>query len=373
MRLDKLHLSHFRTYGNLDLNLPAKLTFIIGDNAAGKTNILEAVSILSLGKSFRGSSDADMIQHGQSDYFVRGIFQKQGHRNLIEIGCDLGGSVQKRRIRINDRTVNGRAALIGRLTTVVFSPADITIVEGGPAQRRRFLDLVLSSREEQYLETLIRYNRTLQQRNAVLKRARQNKTAADLAVWDANLAASAEAITRRRLEFVREFQVVFSESLARISAARDTLELSLEPAASGEFEDFSATLQRYEKRDRALGYTSIGPHRHNLRFENGGRDVVQFGSQGQRRSLVLALRMAQFRYLRDRLGVSPILLIDDVLRELDATRRRAFVELLQESAQALFTTPDLDGLREFPADLRDEAQVLKVVDQGQVLIQGFLE
>ena len=349
-----------------------KLTFLIGDNAAGKTNIIEAISVLSLGKSFRGAADADMIQHGQTDYFIRGIFHKQERRNVIEIGCDVSGSTARRRIRINDSTVSGRAGLVGRLTTVVFSPTDINIVEGGPAQRRRFLDLVLSSREERYLEALILYNRVLQQRNAVLKRARQNKLIPDLEVWDSNLAASAKTITERRREFVTEFQVFFSESLDRISRTRDVLSLSLDPAAEGEFEDFPATLARYAKRDRALGYTTVGPHRHNLRFEHQGRDVVQFGSQGQRRSLVLALRMAQFRYLRNGLRVSPILLIDDVLRELDAARRRAFVQLLEESAQAIFTTPDLEGLRDFPADLRANAQVLKVVDPGVLEVQPFV-
>ncbi len=370
MRLEQLHATHFRTYAKLDLSFPEKLTFIIGNNATGKTNILEAVSVLSIGKSFRGASDADLVQHGCTDYFVRGVFHRQGRRNIIEVGCDVSGPL-RRRIRINERAVNGRAALVGRLTTVIFSPADISIVEGGPAERRRFLDLVLCSREEQYLANLLRYNRTLQQRNAVLKRARQNRSTADLGVWNAELSEMAAAVTHRRLEFVAEFAEVFTEALGRISGSRDQLQLSLAPSQEGEFEDFASALSRNEKRDRVLGYTTVGPHRQNLLFQSDGRDVITFGSQGQRRTLVLALRIAQFRYLRSALGVSPLLLIDDVLRELDANRRHAFIELLHESAQALFTTPDLDGLREFPTELREQALILKVIDQGVVEPQAF--
>lgn len=366
MRLEKLHLSQFRTYAELDLSFGGRLTFFIGDNGTGKTNILEAVSLLSLGKSFRGAADIDMVAHEQSAYFIRGHYEKQDRRNLIEIGCDLSGASLRRKIRINERVVAGRTALVGRLTTVVFSPADINIVEGGPVQRRRFLDLVLSSRDEDYLQTLIRYNRTLQQRNAVLKRARQTRAPADLSVWNQGLTESALVLIERRQRFTQEFQEFFSEALGRISVERDRLELSLAASSQLEFTDFSAALARHEKRDLALGYTTVGPHRHNLLFGFGGRDVLQFGSQGQKRSLVLALRMAQFRYLKEHLGMAPILLIDDVLRELDAGRRRAFVELLHESGQALFTTPDLDGLDEFPAALRQSAQVLKVVDRGRL-------
>ena len=246
------------------------------------------------------------------------------------------------------------------------SPQDIQIAEGGPQPRRRYLDMVLSYQDPDYLQQLLLYNRALRQRNAVLKKIKKREARLDdLETWNAGLVEYAEKITRSRQRFVAEFEGIFQDSLERISSHRDKLRLRLIYSSSQEEEDYAGALRRHAPRDASLGFTSVGPHRQNLGFEQGSLDITRFGSQGQKRSLVLALRIAQFSFLRRNLGLAPILLIDDVIRELDAGRRGAFVELLKESGQAIFTTPDLDGMDSYPGDLKADTRVLYVSEPGQ--------
>jgi len=365
VKLESLHLKNFRTYEDLTVSFDKRLTFITGRNASGKTNLLEAVSLLSLGKSFRGSSDQDMIARNSDHYHIASRYLRGESTYKLEMGCSLAGNALKRRIKLNDKQLGGRSALIGNLITVIFSPADIAIVEGGPAERRRFLDIALSSHDPEYLRVLMQYNRALKQRNAVLKRIKKNdSTPADLAPWDLNLSSLAEILIRTRSRFVSDFQDIFRSSLERISGSQDDITLGLSLSAEGEADDFRSVLERYQRRDTIMGFTTIGPHRHNLSFETEGRDIMSFGSQGQKRSLVLALRVAQFYYLTDRLKLSPILLIDDVIRELDSARRGAFVELLHECGQAIFTTPDMDGLERLIGDLGEQIGLYTITEPG---------
>ncbi len=366
MKLENLQLRNFRTYAGLNLSFDKRLSFITGANAAGKTNILEAVSLLSLGKSFRGAGDANLARHGANDYFIGAKYRRHDDAFHLEMGCDFSGSL-KRKIKLNGKALTGRSALIGNLVCVIFSPSDIAIVEGGPTQRRRFLDMVLSSQNQDYLRDLVMYNRTIKQRNAMLKRIKQGKaTPAELGVWNRTLTELAGRITDTRKEFVADFQSIFMDSLRRISGDRDSLELQLTYASEMEVDDFAGALEKYIRRDTALGYTTVGPHRQNLMFMGGENDIMHYGSQGQKRSLVLSLRISQFYFLKQRLGLSPILLIDDVIRELDARRRAAFVELLHECGQAIFTTPDLDGLEGVIRDMRSETRVFEVMGDGVV-------
>ncbi|MCB1308172.1 MAG: DNA replication/repair protein RecF [Leptospiraceae bacterium] len=367
MNLLSLQLRDFRTYANLNLRFPARLTFLTGPNANGKTNILEAVGILSLGKSFRGATDADMAHANEGHYYISGSFEKQNRMYDLSVGVELSGSKIKRKISLNDKTLSSRQQLIGRLVTVIMSPTDILISDGGPAHRRRFLDMVLSYQNPEYLNNLITYNRALRQRNALLKKIKSQKARlADLDVWTAPLADYAHKITRARLQFATDFDQIFAESLERISGGRDRLIMRLALSAGLEAENPAAAIQKYVSRDLALGYTTVGPHRQNLMFEKNDADITRFGSQGQKRSLVLALRIAQFSYLQKTLKLAPILLIDDVIRELDGGRRGAFVQLLRECGQAIFTTPDLDGLMISDERIRSDMAVYEVDQPGSV-------
>jgi len=371
VQLQSLQLKNFRTYPSLELRFDSRLTFLTGANANGKTNILEAVGLISLGKSFRSATDQDMARKasdaGPPGYFIGCRFRKGAENYELSYGCDLSGQT-RRRIKINGKAVSGRQELIGHIITVIFSPDDILIAEGGPAYRRRFLDMVLSYQDQAYLKTLLAYNRALRQRNAILKRIKQQKARlGDLDAWNAGLIDLGGKLTAARQRFVEDFRSIFQDSLLRISGKRDELEMRLHYSSEIEAEDMAAALRKYAPRDAALGYTSGGPHRHNLMFEKNGEDILRFGSQGQKRSLVLALRIAQFFFLKKSLGLPPVLLIDDVIRELDVNRRGAFVQLLRECGQAIFTTPDFEGEeRARLKDLENEITVYRVSAPGQV-------
>ncbi len=350
--------------------MDSRLVFIVGRNAAGKTNILEAISILSNGKSFRGAQDRDIVQFGRTDYFLSSTFKRFDKSFKIELGCDVSQGSGRKKIKLNGKLVPGRSGLIGNLITVIFSPSDIQIVEGGPQHRRRFLDSVLSNQNHSYLLELMQFNRALKQRNAILKKIRERKASTtELEIWNQGFIKSGEIVIRERERFINEFRYIFLKSLKWISTGIDEIDISLVYSKEGEKEDLAGTLRKNMYADISAGFTVTGPHRHNLAFMNNGKDIMTFGSQGQKRTISLALRIAEFYFLKQNLNISPLLLIDDVIRELDAQRRSAFIELLRECGQAVFTTPDLDGLEEFLNIVRSDSLIYEVKGNGVVVKQ----
>lgn len=368
MRLESLQVRNFRNYEDLNLPFHKRLTFLTGQNAAGKTNLLEAAAMLSLGKSFRGSEDHDLIREGTAGYHVSGKFLRGGQRNQIEINVDVSSGSLKRRIRLNEKVVSGRGAIIGQLLCVVFSPADLTIVEGAPAERRRFIDSTLASMDSGYLENLVYYQKALKQRNTLLKRIRERKAAiGDLGIWDTRLCDYAARLWEARGRFIEDFSVSFAGALEQISGSRDSIEIKV---GNAHMSDLAGSMARHRDRDLRVGFTSCGPHRDMIQLQRNGKDIMQFGSQGQKRTAALALRIGQFDYLKRRTGYTPVLLIDDVIRELDAGRRSAFVELLEKSGQAIFTTPDLDGMEGPFKELLSVSTILRVEPGGRISDQS---
>lgn len=348
MYLRSLQLHHYRNYASLNLDFPDRLTFLIGENGSGKTNILEAISVLTTGKSFRGAPDQELVQQGFPGFHIQCSYEWNNMLHSLEMGVQVQDRLQ-RKIKKDGKVLPSRASLIGNLVAVVFSPDDLSIVQGGPTERRRFLDALLSHRDSAYLDALLKYNRAMRQRNAILKSIRQNKARLnDLDVWDRTLAELGSSITGQRQRFLKEYEPILNQSIAQISGGRDRIRVSLFPGEALQ-ENYRKAMSERRMRDVATGSTSFGPHRDRLLFlcqDGSDRDVQFRFSQGQKRSLVLALRVGQFYYLKQYLGRSPILLIDDVIRELDYNRRDYFVDLLHKCGQAFFTTPDLDGLEE---------------------------
>ena len=368
MKIISLHLENFRTYKKLDIDFKSKLCFITGKNASGKTNILEALSMLSHGKSFRGSTDVEMMQDSSENFYISATYERNLILNKIEIGCDISSGKIKRKIKLNSKILSGRPALVGNLVSVIFSPSDIMIVEGGSSVRRRFLDLVISNQNPEYLKILILYNRCLGQRNAVLKKIKKRQAQLrDIKPWESSLSDYSEKITRSRYDFIDRFQEIFQSSLKRISGNRDIVSMELVLCEKENYPGFKESLDSVIYKDISAGYTTIGPHRHGINFKIEGRDILAYGSQGQKRSLVLALRIAQFYYLKEKLKLSPLLLIDDVIKELDGDRRSAFAELLHESGQAIFTTPDLEGMSSFLNVIKSEVEIIHVTEKGSVI------
>jgi len=324
--------------------------------------------MLSHGKSFRGSSDNEMVSDHSQNYFISSKYERRNQIHEIEIGCDLSSGKIKRKIKLDSKILSGRPALVGNLISVIFSPSDIMIIEGGASVRRRFLDLVISNQDPDYLKNLILYNRSLRQRNMVLKKVKERKSQLqDLKPWEAGISDYAEKITKSRYDFIYRFQEIFQNSLKRISGNSDHVTMELQLCEKETYPGFSESLKNVLYKDIAAGFTTIGPHRHGINFTIDGRDIAAYGSQGQKRSLVLALRIAQFYYLKENLNISPLLLIDDVIKELDRDRRSAFAELLHESGQAIFTTPDLDGMNSFLSDMNSDIDILSINERGSVV------
>ena len=369
MKLKTLTLHTFRSYAKATLSFHPRINFICGSNATGKTNVLEAIGVLFSGKSFRNASDQDMLQFGQDGYYIACNYEKHNCSYKISYGYGASHSKGKayRKIKQDDTLLSGRRALIGKIICVLLTPSDIAIIEGGPGHRRRFLDTVLSYQNQDYFRNLIYFNQSLHQRNALLKRIHSGLAKHEsLATWNVSLAKYAKEVTKYRQQFVLDFASIFQEALAKISQEKDKLAMRLILSHADEVDNYTKVLQDHYNRDLLLGHTCYGPHRQNLSFEReNGQSVTHYSSQGQKRSLVLALRLAQFAFLRQALDLSPILLIDDVLCELDAGRRQAFVTVLKNCGQAIITMPSLEGMSKEFLNLTDEMAVYHISAIGQ--------
>lgn len=353
MKIEALYLKSFRSYQKAHILLHPHLTVFCGPNAVGKTNILEALGILSLGRSFRGSLEKDMARLGTKTYHIACKYKKKETEYKLSYGSSIENGKINRKIKLDEKLIQGRKNLIGEIVCVIFSPSDITILEGGPLQRRRFLDTTLSSQDKSYLQNLILFNQALRQRNMILKSTHNAKASeklqeeeyeSSLDTWDRSLCRHAAVLIKCRLQFIHRFKEIFRELIRKISSDRDRIEIELLLSDPREELDYLSLLKSNYGRDISLGYTSLGPHRHELLFKEGGENVMERFSQGQKRSLVIALRISQFYFLREMLQFDPILLIDDIFGDLDKGRRESIMKLLAECGQAVITTPKIDDL-----------------------------
>lgn len=368
MRILSLDLLDFRNYEKVSLQFEDRFNFFIGENASGKTNLLEALGYIVSGKSFRGASDADLVRRGQWHFFFKCHFMdRHDIETRLEIGFEAG-TPSRKKVKRNGTVLKRMSDMLGSILAVVLAPEDLGIVQGGHQERRSYLDGVLGGLDSEYLEALLQFNRALRQRNELL-RAIQEKRARldDLLPWDEQFIRHGSLVQARRRQFLAEFEPVVLRSIEKISGARDRLSLVLE---SSDEEQLRGALKEKRFEEVRAGHSLVGPHRNRLYFRDAsGADVAVCFSQGQKRTLALALKVAQFYYLKERTGKPPVLLIDDVLQELDGRRRRAFLELLEECGQAFFTTPDLDGDRLVYRSLPSSR--LFVVRDGQVLRDGL--
>ncbi|MCG6191629.1 DNA replication/repair protein RecF [Leptospira sp. FAT2] len=361
MFLKHLTLQNFRSHEELSLDFDSRLIFFVGDNGEGKTNLLEAICMLSWLKSFRESEDSNLIRWGSENYFLRGKIKENQKESVLEIGFTVKPSV-KRKLKFNQEEVKKRTDLIGKFITVLLTPMDLKIIEGGPAERRKFIDAFISSFDPYYLDSLLEYNKILKHRNALLKTGTSD--ASHLSIWDRKLIEKGVLILNKRKEIVGELNSYYQTNLDKLSGGRDGLELTYKPNVRDEAE-FSEKIGRNLGRDLRLGYTSVGIHRDDLFIGTADRDITEFGSQGQKRSTVIALKAATFNYYKNVLNTTPVLLIDDVIRELDVKRREYFVDLVINAGQAFFTTTDLEGIQDYVGKLEDQKQIF-MIRQGTV-------
>ena len=346
MHLAHLRLRDFRNYPRLDADFSPGFHLLLGENAQGKTNVLEAIYLMATLRSFRGVGSAQMVRHGQKGYFVGGKVVGQGEHEI-----KMYWSARERSLGLDGRPVRRLTDFLGTLRTVVFCTEDLQLVKGTGRARRRFLDLLLSQTFPAYLPLLQRYTLALRSRNALLKRPLLDEAA--LEGFTRELVAAGDDLIRRRRELVPEFAPRAREAYRRI--AHDAEELSLEylPAVK---RDFAIELAQSRRREQAYRATLIGPHRDELQLSLNHRSAAQFGSEGQKRTLVIALKMAQAEYLTGIHGAPPILLIDDIMGELDVKRRAGFLTLLQQtretSGQVFMTATEENWPREIGRDVQ---------------------
>ena len=324
MHLSQLRLRDFRNYGRLDAEFGPGFHLLLGDNAQGKTNVLEAIYLLATLRSFRGCASQQMVRHGQSGYFV-------GARVVSDATHEIRmyWSARERKLSLNSQAVRKFTEYLGVLRTVVFCTEDVQIVKGTGRSRRRFLDLLLTQTYPSYLPVLQRYARALRSRNALLKRSMLDPMA--LESFTAEVVKAGEDIIRWRREFVPKFSPMARSAFRRIAPESEDLRLEYLPSVKGKF---AVDLAQTRDRERGARLTVIGPHRDELQLLVNDRPAAQFGSEGQKRTVAIALKMAQAEYLTDIQGHPPVLLIDDVMGELDLKRRAGIIPLLERSHQA---------------------------------------
>jgi DNA replication and repair protein RecF len=339
-------LRDFRNYARLDADFSPGLHLFLGENAQGKTNILEAVYLLATLRSFRGVGSAQMIRHGQKGYFAGGRAVGQGEHEM-----KLYWSAAERSVGLDGRPVRKLTDYLGTLRAVAFCTEDLQLIKGAARARRRFLDLLLSQTYPTYLPLLQRYTRALRARNALLKRPIVDEAALDS--FSRELAGAGDEIIRFRRELIPRLSPLARLACRRISRDAEELRIEYQPSVK---RDFLVELAQSSRRERTFRATLIGPHRDDVQLLLNDRSAAQFGSEGQKRTLAIALKMAQAEYLTGIHGAPPVLLVDDIMGELDAHRRAGFLPLLERTHQArgqvFMTATEENWPRELSRELR---------------------
>ena len=351
MRLNTVTLRHFRNLHSQELEVPAEGVALVGDNAQGKSNFLEAIYYLETLRSFRGSRDGQMVAFGADVFRVVGTTESDGAeaRGGTEVAAAFQKKGKRKKVTIDGTEPERLSDALGHLAAVIFSPADVDLVSGGPSERRRFVDMVLSLNEPGYLASLQAYRKSLVRRNASLK---AGDRASLVAAWNDGLVrAGAEVIAARRSwiscraeafgEYYRRVSGGLSARMTYKSSIRLPDEDSLEATAGA----FSEALAEASERERRMGVTLVGPHRDDVRLQletkDSDLDLRDYGSGGQRRTAALALRLVEAKTIRDRRGRKPLILLDDVFAELDEGRSERILDLMDtdDTGQVVLTAP----------------------------------
>lgn len=324
VHLAELRLRDFRNYGRLDAQFTPGFHVFLGRNAQGKTNLLEAIYLLATLRSFRGAGGAQMVRHGARGYFVGGRVEGRGSSEVKAYW-----SAKERQVSLNGAPVRRLSDYFGTLRAVVFCSEDVHLVKGVSRIRRRFLDLLLAQTRPEYLPLLLRYTQALRMRNALLKHSLPDEM--QLAGFSEELVRLGESLMAARRALIPELSPRVSAAFARIAAGTDRLELEYHPSVRG---DLAVALANSRSRERVMRTTVVGPHRDDLTLRVNDQPAGPYTSEGQKRTLALALKMAQAEWLTSVHGTPPVLLLDDVMGELDAVRRAGFLPLLHGNHRA---------------------------------------
>lgn len=337
MNIRSIELKNFRNYENLEISFDEGTNILFGDNAQGKTNILEAAYMSGTTKSHKGSRDREMIRFGEEEAHLKTVVVRGGREYQIDMHLKKN---RAKGIAIDKIPIKKASELFGILNIVFFSPEDLNIIKNGPAERRRFLDSELCQLDRIYLADLTNYNKILAQRNKLLKDMIYRPSLSDtLPVWDMQLIETGKKIIRRRKQFLDELREIVSDIHYRISGGKEELFLKYEPNIDDIF--FEDELSRAKEKDKKLCQTSVGPHRDDLLFSIGDVDIRKYGSQGQQRTSALSLKLSEIELVRKSISDTPVLLLDDVLSELDSSRQNYLLNNISDT-QTIITCTGLD-------------------------------
>jgi DNA replication and repair protein RecF len=325
MYLKRLSLVNFKNYGETELEFSPKINSLVGNNGVGKTNILDAVHYLSLTKSFFNNIDSISIRHGEEYFIINGTFIRDDAED--QIYCAFQKQKQKV-LKKNGKEYQKLSDHVGKYPVVMISPADNALISEGSEERRKFLNKIISQYNPEYLDSVLKYSKALQNRNRLLKDFKlSGKFDIDaLTIWDAQLVKYGTYVFRERENLVNELIPVFQENYTMISSAKESVKLSYKSHLSEG--DFAEALASSVAKDRFLEYTTIGIHKDDLLLEMNGHSVKSLGSQGQQKSYLVALKLAKFEYIKQKSGIAPILLLDDIFDKFDAGRVEQIIKLV---------------------------------------------
>ncbi|MBU2975849.1 DNA replication/repair protein RecF [Zobellia sp. B3R18] len=325
MFLKKLSLINYKNFDSMDIELDKKINCMVGPNGVGKTNVLDAVYHLSFGKSYFNPVSTQNIKHDEDFFVIEGEFEKNEREEKIVCSLKRGA---KKVIKRNGKAYDRLSDHIGLLPLVIISPADRDLIIEGSDTRRKFIDGVISQSDKEYLQDLLKYNKVLAQRNSLLKYFAANHTfnKDTLAVYNEQLEDYGTRIFDKRVAFLEAFIPIFKEQYIAISGGHEEVSLNYESKLLNE--GLLALLEKSVEKDKALQYTSVGIHKDDLGFEISGHPIKKFGSQGQQKSFLIALKFAQFQFIKARSKTTPILLLDDIFDKLDEHRVSHIVALV---------------------------------------------
>lgn len=352
MIIKSLELENFRNYAELSISFDSGTNILYGDNAQGKTNILESIYLSATTKSHKGSKDKELINFEAQEAHIRTYVMKDGLENRVDMHLRKN---KTKGIAINGQKIKKAADLLGLLNVVFFSPEDLSIIKNGPSERRRFVDMELCQLDSFYLYNLNNYNKIVNQRNKLLKDLSFNPNLRDtLFIWDSQLVSYGSKIIERRTAFVKQLNEIIYDIHVRLSGGKEALEVVYEPDIA--LCELETGLKNSQEKDIKLKQTTVGPHRDDFSFLVDGIDIRKFGSQGQQRTAALSLKLSEIEIVKKITKDTPLLLLDDVLSELDSSRQNYLLNSIGDIQTIITCT----GLEEFVNNRFEINRIFKV-------------
>lgn len=357
MIIKSIELADYRNYDSLTMYFDRGTNILYGDNAQGKTNILEAIFVMATTKSHKGSKDKEIVNFGKEEGHIRAYLEKEGVETRIDMHLRKNKS---KGIAIDGQKIKKAADLLGLCNVVFFSPEDLGIIKNGPAERRHFVDMELCQLDGFYLYNLNHYNKIVIQRNKLLKDMYLNPDLKEtLSIWDMQLVSFGSKIIERRSLFVEQLNEIIYDIHKKLSGDKEEIKIHYEPDVK--LSEFEEKLKNSQDRDIKSKMTSVGPHRDDFSFMVGDVDIRKFGSQGQQRTAALSLKLSEIELVKKITKDTPVLLLDDVLSELDSNRRNFLLDSIGDIQTIITCT----GLEEF-VNHRFEMNKVYEVSEGKV-------